>query len=36
VREIGDTLADIFAQADREGLSTSVVADRVAEAKFKH
>ncbi len=35
VRRIGDTLSEIFAQADADGLPTSVVADRVAEAKFK-
>ena len=35
VRRIGDTLAEVFARADAEGLATSVVADRIAEAKFK-
>lgn len=35
VREISDTLAEVFARADREGLPTSVVADEVAEARFK-
>jgi leucine dehydrogenase len=35
VREIGDTLAEVFARADREGRSTSVVADEVAQARFK-
>ena len=36
VRRIGDTLAEIFARADSEGLPTSVVADRIAEARFKN
>lgn len=35
VRAIGATLQDIFARAERDGLPTGVVADRVAEAKFK-
>ncbi|WP_265583896.1 Leu/Phe/Val dehydrogenase [Chitinimonas koreensis] len=35
VRRIGETLAEVFARADSEGLPTSVVADRVAEARFK-
>ena len=35
VREISDTLVEIFARADREELSTSLVADEVAEARFK-
>jgi len=35
VRGISATLAEIFARADREGLSTSRVADEVAEARFK-
>lgn len=35
VRNISDTLAEIFARADREGLPTSVVADEMAEARFK-
>ena len=35
VRAIGATLQDIFARAERDGLPTSVVADRVAEARFK-
>ena len=35
VRRIGDTLAEIFARADAEGQATSVVADRIAELKFK-
>ena len=35
VRQIGETLAEIFTRADAEGLPTSVIADRIAEAKFK-
>ncbi len=35
VRQIGGTLTEIFERAAKEGLSTSVVADRVAEARFK-
>ena len=35
VRRISDTLAEVFARADAEGLPTSVVADRIAEARFK-
>lgn len=35
VREISDTLAEVFARADREGRPTSVVADEIAEARFK-
>lgn len=35
VRRIGDTLTEVFARADAEGLPTSVIADRVAEAKFR-
>jgi leucine dehydrogenase len=35
VREIGATLAEVFARADREGVATSVVADEVAQARFK-
>ncbi|MEO6354815.1 MAG: Glu/Leu/Phe/Val dehydrogenase [Burkholderiaceae bacterium] len=35
VREIGGTLAEIFARAERERLPTSVVADEVAESRFK-
>jgi len=35
VREIGATLMEIFERAAQEGLPTSVVADRVAEARFK-
>jgi leucine dehydrogenase len=36
VRKIGDTLTEVFVRADREGLATSVVADEVAEARFKN
>ena len=36
VRRIGETLAEVFARADSEGLPTSVVADRIAEARFKN
>ena len=35
VREISATLTEVFARADRKGLPTSVVADEVAEARFK-
>ncbi len=35
VREIGDTLAEIFARADAQSRATSVVADEVAQARFK-
>jgi leucine dehydrogenase len=35
VRAIGATLQDIFARAERDGLPTGVVADRVAEARFR-
>jgi leucine dehydrogenase len=35
VRAIGATLQDIFARAERDALPTGVVADRVAEARFK-
>ncbi|MGV8892811.1 MAG: Glu/Leu/Phe/Val family dehydrogenase [Burkholderiaceae bacterium] len=35
VRKISDTLAQVFARADREGLPTSIVADQMAEALFK-
>jgi leucine dehydrogenase len=35
VREIGDTLAEIFTRADHEKRSTSVVADEVAQARFR-
>ena len=34
VREIGDTLMEVFARADKEGRATSVVADEVAQARF--
>jgi leucine dehydrogenase len=34
VREISDTLAEVFTRADREGRATSVVADEVAQARF--
>jgi leucine dehydrogenase len=35
VRRIGGTLAEVFDRADHEGRSTSVVADEVAESRFK-
>lgn len=35
VRRIADTLTEVFERADREQLPTSVVADRVAESRFK-
>ncbi|MDN3578603.1 Glu/Leu/Phe/Val dehydrogenase dimerization domain-containing protein [Chitinimonas viridis] len=35
VRRIGDTLTEIFERAAREGVATSVEADRVAELRFK-
>jgi leucine dehydrogenase len=35
VRKIGDTLAEVFERAAHEGLPTGVVADRIAEARFK-
>ena len=35
VRRIGETLAEVFTRADAENLPTSVVADRVAEARFR-
>ena len=35
VRQIGLTLTEIFERAAREGLPTSVVADRVAQARFR-
>ncbi|MEB0139282.1 MULTISPECIES: Glu/Leu/Phe/Val family dehydrogenase [unclassified Undibacterium] len=35
VRRIGETLAEIFSRADSENLPTSVVADRIAESRFK-
>lgn len=35
VREISDTLAEIFTRADSEGRPTSVVADELAQSRFK-
>ncbi|MBC3869801.1 Leu/Phe/Val dehydrogenase [Undibacterium oligocarboniphilum] len=35
VRRIGETLSEVFVQADADRLPTSVVADRIAEARFK-
>ncbi|MFC4160355.1 Glu/Leu/Phe/Val family dehydrogenase [Chitinimonas lacunae] len=35
VCRIADTLTEVFQRADREQLPTSVVADRVAESRFK-
>jgi leucine dehydrogenase len=35
VREISDTLSEIFARADFEGRPTSVVADELAQSRFK-
>jgi leucine dehydrogenase len=35
VREIGHTLTLVFERAQHEGVDTSVVADRVAQARFK-
>lgn len=35
VHEISDTLAEIFARADAEGRPTSVVADELAQGRFK-
>jgi leucine dehydrogenase len=35
VREISDTLAEIFARADKEGRSTAVVADELARSRFQ-
>ncbi len=35
VRRIGDTLSEVFARADAEGVPTSVIADRLAEERFK-
>ncbi len=32
---IGNTLTEVFERAEREGVATSVVADRVAEKRFK-
>ncbi|MEN9867061.1 MAG: hypothetical protein RL748_2651 [Pseudomonadota bacterium] len=36
VRRIGETLTEVFERAVHEGVSTSVVADRVAEKRFKY
>jgi leucine dehydrogenase len=36
VRRIGQTLTEIFARAALEGVPTSVVADQIAESRFKH
>lgn len=35
VREISDTLTEIFTRADSEGRPTSVVADELAQSRFK-
>jgi leucine dehydrogenase len=35
VRTIGETLTEVFERAVRQGVATSVVADRVAEKRFK-
>ena len=35
VRRIGDTLTEIFVRADAEGLATSIIADQIAEDRFK-
>lgn len=35
IARIGDTLAEIFAMAEREGIATSLAADRIAESRFK-
>jgi leucine dehydrogenase len=35
VREISDTLAEIFARADKEGRSTAMVADELALSRFQ-
>jgi leucine dehydrogenase len=35
VREISDTLAEIFARADKEGRSTAVVAEEFARSRFQ-
>lgn len=35
VREISDTLTEIFTRADAEGRPTSVVADELAQSRFK-
>ncbi|OMH33760.1 Glu/Leu/Phe/Val dehydrogenase dimerization domain-containing protein [Motiliproteus sp. MSK22-1] len=36
LEEIGDTLSEIFIRADRGGLSTSVIANQIAEERFAH
>ncbi|MEX2408161.1 MAG: amino acid dehydrogenase, partial [Rhodovibrionaceae bacterium] len=35
VARIGDTLTQIFELAEREGIATSLAADRIAESRFK-
>ena len=35
IARIGDTLTQIFELADREGIPTSLAADRIAESRFK-
>ncbi|MFZ6771912.1 Leu/Phe/Val dehydrogenase [Undibacterium sp. SXout7W] len=35
VRRIGETLTEIFVRADVEGMATSIIADQIAEARFK-
>jgi leucine dehydrogenase len=35
VREISDTLTEIFTRADAQGRPTSVVADELAQSRFK-
>jgi leucine dehydrogenase len=35
VRRIGETLSEVFVRADAEGVPTSVIADRLAEERFK-
>ena len=35
VRRIADTLTEVFQRADADNLPTSVVADQVAEARFR-
>ena len=36
LEEIGDTLSEIFVRADQGGLSTSVIANQIAEERFAH